>query len=218
MKRINTTFRFSLIALFAVAVSACADNDKAFQQATQQYCELYNPSTWGELAQSGDTYSIYNAIASRQEKEITNEKLKQIIASAETNDFTEYYQSVHSGISKALGSEWQCEYFQQFYMPSQKVVSLSLNGVQTKRINPNDENTIVITVVQSGQILLGSAPLAVSDPKTLTAAIQSRMDGKPIGSMEFVLYFDENSKGDLAPVILGTLSAMGVEQVSLIDF
>ena len=218
MKKVTNMARFILLASFVVAASACADSEKDFEQATRQYCELYNPTTWGELANSGDTYSIYNAIITRQERQITSEILKAILSGADSSDFPTYYHSIQAGISKELGSDWQCRHFAQFYMPTQKVVSLTLGGVKEKRIDPNNENTIVITVIQGGQILLGSAPLVNNEPETIIAAIQSRVGKKTLGSIEFVLYFDENGKGDLAPNILSALSGLGVKQVSLIDF
>ncbi|MBX2849705.1 MAG: hypothetical protein KTR16_15385 [Acidiferrobacterales bacterium] len=218
MKKIINLGRLANLTLFALAAFACADGDNDFQIASQHYCELYNPNTWGELANSGDTYSIYNEIVTRQEKQITNKKLKAIISKADNTGFGRYYQDIQTNISNVLGSEWQCQYFEQFYMPTQKVISLTLNGILDRRIDPSDRNTVIITLVKSGQIIVGNAPLVGTDIKTISAAIQSRVGTKPIDSIDFVLYFDEDGKGDLTPKILSSLTGLGVKRVSLIDF
>ena len=207
-----------IIASLAVAGYACAGDKSELLSAADQYCSFYNPSSWGDLAESGDTYSIFNLIVSKQETEIKSSDFKAIISSADTTDFAAYHSGVKANIGKAIGKEWVCEDFDQFFMPSQTVVSLTLSGVQKKSIDPNADNTIVIAIAHSGEILIGNAPLKSNDQKSVLAGIKSKIAGRDINKLEFVLYFDEGANGNLVPRLLASLSELGVTNVGLIDY
>lgn len=217
MNIFDKLIRFFVMVLVLVSVSAGTQGDKSFEDAASAYCDLYNPARW-EDEKTTDVYSIYHSIVCRQASAVANAQLMAIVEAADSSDFVSYHKSISEGISNVLGAKWQCDHFDQFYVPSQTLVKLSLEGFETKRIDPNAANTILITVLNDKNILLGSTPLASSERKTIFAAIKSRLDGKPADDFQFVLYFDEGSSGVLLPDVLSALVELGVKNASLIDF
>lgn len=206
-----------LIILLISNSVACASDKSELIKASDLFCSFYDPKGWGDLTESGDTYSIYNLIAMRQEQEIKNIDFKAVLSAADTSDFDTYFISVKDGIEKAIGKTWKCKYFDQFYMPTQTVMSLTLNDVKTKRIDPNSDQTIVIAIAFSGDILIGNAPLKSVTQEIIIAALQSKIKQREINKLNFVLYFDEGANGSLLPRVLRSLRSVGVEKVDMID-
>lgn len=104
---------------------------------------------------------------------------------------------------------------ERFVLPKQTIISLSLSGMQEKAIDPNADNVITIVLVHSGEILVNGAPL--KELSKLKAALESRISKRPLGELNFVLYFDEGSNGELVSDVMIALAELGVVSVDLID-
>lgn len=141
--------------------------------------------------------------------------MKGILKTADKPDFAAYYESVKANFEKELGRPWLCSDFEQFFLPKQKVVSLSLKGIHQKAIDPQADNVIVIIAAHSGEILVNGAPL--KEPSKLKTALESRIAKRSVEGVSFVLYFDEDSNGGLVSDVLSVLTELGVESVDIID-
>jgi biopolymer transport protein ExbD len=204
--------RLGLFALVLVTVNACSGDD--FAQAANQYCNLYSSEPLGFSGESAGVQAVFGSILERQTS-IKNENLQDILKSSDSSSFSNYYASVKEKIEAELGHAWSCDSFDQFFLPKQKVISLSLIGVKQKAIDPHDENVITIMLAHSGEILVNGAPL--KEISKLKAAIESRTAKRPISQLSFVLYFDEGSKGELVSDVMIALAELGVVSVDLID-
>lgn len=204
--------KFFLITLSLLAVNACSD--ESFEKSVYQYCELYNAESLSLLGQNAELQEAFGYILERQEK-IKNKKLQGILKSADKSSFSNYYAGVKIQIEKELGKTWSCEDFEQFFLPKQKIVSLSLKGIQYKSIDPQADNTITIMVAHSGDILVNGAPL--KEASKLKAALESRISNRPLSDLNFTLFFDEDSNGEFVSDVLSVLTELGVKSVDLID-
>ncbi|MDN3637367.1 hypothetical protein QWY82_00975 [Simiduia curdlanivorans] len=203
-----------LVSLVA-ASTACASDKEELIAASAQYCAFYDSKTWGD---SDDTYEIYNLIATKQQNEISNAEFKDLMATTDISSFASFYASVREKIERATGKPWDCDDFDHFYMPSQKLISISLNGLNQRRVDPNAENVIVISVSHAGDILIAGAPLSTTDLNDITKGVQARIAGRDIDSLDFVIYFDEGSRGEMIPLIFTALTNLDVQNISLIDY
>lgn len=95
---------------------------------------------------------------------------------------------------------------------------MQLVDVVKKRIDPQADNTIVIMVAHTGEILINNTPIVSNDDSVLEQAIESTTRGKPITNFSFVLYMDEAANGNLVSRIFRVLKKMGVERVEVIDY
>lgn len=138
-----------------------------------------------------------------------------ILGSADKTKFSAYYASIKAQIEQELGEPWSCEGFESFFLPKQKLVSLQLKGIEQRAIDPQADNVIIIMLTHSGDFLINGAPL--KDLSKLRAGLELRIADRPINNLDFMLYFDEGSKGEWISKILGTLTEMGISSVSLID-
>jgi biopolymer transport protein ExbD len=218
MIRVAKVTRLLLVLVLILSGIACASERSDLIESSKQFCSLYESENWEGLSDSGDTYSIYNFIVSKQEKEIDSEVFKTILSSADTRDFNVYFKSVRAGIEHAIGDVWVCDAFDQFYMPLQTIISIKLSSVKKKRIDPNSDSTIVIAVSHTGEIIIGNAPLKSVAEKDIVAALQSKIENRDINILNFVLYFDEGASSSVTPRILSSLKSVGVENVDLIDY
>lgn len=206
-----------LVALFAISMMSGA-NQESVEEAATQYCEIYNPSSWEGVSKSSEVYEIYNYIVTKQQQAVTNSEFGLAIENADSSVFSEFYYSARKNIEALLGETWDCDHFDQFYMPSQTIVSLSLGGITKDRIDPNNPDTIVISINHQGDVLVGNAALASTSYDTITAAVESRIDNKELEDIKFVLYADSGADGSLVPKVLNSLTRLGVKSVSLIDY
>lgn len=204
--------RLGLFTLSLVAVNACSSD--GFTQAVNQYCNLYSSESLGSPGESAEVQAVFGSILERQTS-INNKSLQKILKSADSSSFSNYYASVKEKIEAELGHAWSCDGFDQFFLPKQKVISLSLIGVKQKAIDTHDENVITIMLAHSGEILVNGAPL--KDISKLKAAIESRTAKRPISQLSFVLYFDEGSNGELVSDVMIALAELRVVSVDLID-
>lgn len=204
--------KFLIIALLFITTNACSDD--SFEKAASQYCGLYSPKSLTSLGQGAELQQIFGHIL-EQQKTINNKKLQDILKTADKADFSAYYASIKANIEKELGRPWSCADFDQFFLPKQKVVSLSLKGVHHKSIDPLADNVITIMVAHSGEILVNGA--ALKEPSKLKAALESRIAKRPVEEVSFVLYFDDDSNGAFASDVLSVLTELGVGSVDLID-
>lgn len=204
--------KFLIIALLFATTNACSD--ASFEKATSQYCALYSPKSLESLGQGTELQEIFGHIL-EQQKTINNMKLQDILKTADKADFSAYYASVKENIKSELGRTWSCSDFDQFFLPKQKVVSLSLKGVHHKAIDPQADNVVTIMLAHSGEILVNGAPL--KEPSKLKAALESRIAKRSLKEVSFVLYFDDASNGGLVSDVLAVLTELGVESVDIID-
>lgn len=204
--------KFLIIALLFVTANACSDD--SFEKAASQYCGLYSPKSLTSLGQGAELQQIFGHIL-EQQKNINNKKLQDILKSADKADFSAYYASIKASIEQELGQTWSCSDFDQFFLPKQKVVSLSLKGIHHKTIDPQADNVVTIMVAHSGEILVNGA--ALKEPSKLKAALESRIAKRSVEEVSFVLYFDEASNGALTSDVLSVLTDLGVGSVDIID-
>lgn len=204
--------KFLIIALLFITANACSDD--SFEKAVSHYCGLYNPNSLESLGQGAGLQEIFGHIL-EQQKAISNKKFQDILKIADISDFSAYYASVKASIEQELGRTWSCSDFDQFFLPKQKVVSLSLKGVYHKAIDPQADNVVVIMAAHSGEILVNGAPL--KEPSKLKAALESRIAKRSVEEVSFVLYFDEDANGALVSDVLSVLTELGVDSVDLID-
>lgn len=204
--------KISIIALLFLTANACSDD--SFEKAANQYCGLYSSESRSSLGQDEELQEVFGFIL-EQQKAINNKKFQEVLKAASKSDFLAYYASVKASIEKELGHPWSCSGFEQFFLPKQKVVSLSLKGVHHKVIDPQSDNVVTIMIAYSGEILVNGAPL--KEFAKLTAALESRIAKRPLEEVNFVLYFDESSNGGRVSDVLSVLAELGVESVDIID-
>jgi biopolymer transport protein ExbD len=205
--------KIKLCMIVLLVVTANAYSDDSFEKAANQYCGFYSPEFPSSLGPGAELQQIFGHIL-EQQKTINNKKLQDILKTADKADFSAYYASIKANIEKELGRPWSCADFDQFFLPKQKVVSLSLKGVHHKSIDPLADNVITIMVAHSGEILVNGA--ALKEPSKLKAALESRIAKRSAEEVSFVLYFDEDSNGGLVSDVLGVLTDLGVDSVDLI--
>ncbi len=204
-----------LVVVWWSAVPVYADD--GIRYAVDQYCEIYNPKSWKELAPDADVQTIYAQIVLQQKKRIRHPRVLDAIASADTGDFTRFYFSVKQNIESLLGEAWVCEHFDNFFLPKQRVVPLSLGKVVETRIDPNADHVMVI-MSHTGELLIDNAPLVSSDAEKVKLGIKSKLGNRNIRDMQFVLYMDQGADGNRLAELLVTLSNMGIDKVQLIDY
>lgn len=208
----------SLLGFLSVfSLVACADT-QSVEEAADQYCEIYNPSSWKGISKSAEAYEIYNYIVTVQNETVTNSDFSLAVGNADSSSFTDFYYSARKNIEALLGSTWDCDHFDQFYLPLQTIISLSLGGVSKDRIDPNNPDTVVISISHQGDVLVGNAALASTSHDTITAAVKSRIASKELEAIRFVLYADSGADGSLVPKVLNSLTQIGVKNVSFIDY
>lgn len=199
-------------------ISQTACSDKTLDSSLKSYCELYNPATWAALGEDASTQEVYGYILSKTDSSVENDKLKVAIQNADNTDFTAYFYSINASIEELTGKPWQCQYFEDFYLPKQKIVSLTLNEISQKRINPNADNVITIMLAHDGALLINNAALKSATPDALTTALKLRINQRVISSLKFVVYFDAGADANRAAEIFSALQAAGIKQVELINF
>jgi len=212
MKNKNS-YKYSLIALLLVAVNACADD--SFKKSLDVYCNLYSPESLSKAGDHADVQTVYGNLLSQQKLLIKNKKLSDILTTADKSGFVNFYHSVKNQVEKELGRSWECPNFDLFFMPRQKVVSITLNGINSKQIDPQSDSVITIMLTNSGDLLLNNAPL--QGMSKLKPAIISLVAKDKIKTKQFVLYFDQGSNGEFISDILSVLTELGVTSVDLID-
>lgn len=205
-----------VILLAAASTLACADSE--LRKSVDKFCELYNPKSWPDLGSDATTQEIYAAIVKAQEMQVDHNELKQAIASADTTDFASYYHSVKQNIESLLDEPWECADFEQFYLPKQKVISLTLGEVVEKRINPQAEDVLIVMLTAGGDLLVNNAPLQSPEAGSLKAALESRLRGRDINGVNVVVYFDAGADGGRMAGVLKALAAVGIKKVDLVDY
>lgn len=217
MKSLISTFKYIVMVAVIFPSLSCASESKFVNEA-EKLCALYNPSIWGELQASGDLHQIYNEIAARQESEIADDALKKVLAKANTVSLSSYYYSVRAGVEAELGEAWECDYFDQFFVPEQTVVEVSLVDLVKKRIDPQANNTVVIMVAHSGEVLVNNAPLTINNEENIEVAVKAVIAARQIEGLDFVVYLDNGANGNLITKILKGLKTLGVSKVVFIDY
>jgi biopolymer transport protein ExbD len=197
-------------------IPAYADN--SVQHAVDQFCDLYNPKTWEHLGPDADVQTIYADIVKRQKILVRNPKVLNVIALSNSEDFSKFYFSVKQKIESLLGKPWACKHFDNFYMPSQLVIPLTLGKAVETRIDPNADNVIIIMLSYTGDILINNAPLVSYDAQIIEHGIMTKLGKRDIRDVQFILYLDEGADGNRLAKLLVTLSNMDIDKVQLIDY
>lgn len=209
--------RFFLLAVtFCYSIGSCAD--ASLQPQVDQYCETFNPDNWKGLEKDAELPVIYAHIVKSQRSLIKNADLISVIEKSESGDFNQYYHHTRQNIERLLGGQWPCQYFDAFFLPEQRVVSLSLNAVSKKRIDPNAANNIIVILSHSGEVLINNTALLSSTPDKLRLGLISVIANRPYGELNFVLYADEGADGGRLASMLGVFAELDITNVDLIDF
>lgn len=210
--------KYRLTIVLCILLSQAACSGQALEGSLKSYCELYNPVTWSVLGEDASTQEIYGYILSKMDSSVESDKLKVAIKNADNTDFTAYFYSVNAAIENLTGESWECQYFENFYLPKQRVVSLILGGVSEKRINPNADDVITVILANNGELLINNSVIKTTTPDAFIRALQSRIDQRDISSLEFVIYFDAGADANRVARIFGTLATAGIKNVELINF
>lgn len=189
----------------------------SFDNAATQYCDLYAPSSWEALGDEADLQTIYSYIV-RESRKIDNAQFIKALDDADTKDFATYYVSVRANIEAQLGNKWQCDLFDNFFYPRQKVISLSISDITERRIDPNSPNVMVIMLLVSGEVVVNNAHLEDSSAETIKEAIGMLLGNMNRASTEVYVYFDQGADGGRVSTLLALLSGLGVNHVGLIDY
>lgn len=188
----------------------------SFDNAATQYCDLYTPSSWEALGKEADLQTIYSFIV-RESRKIDNAQFIKVLDDANTKDFATFSASVRENIEAQLGSKWQCDFFDNFFYPKQKVVSLSIGDIAEKRIDPNSPNVMVIMLLATGEVVVNNAPLENSSAETIKEAIGMLLGNMNRASTEVYLYFEQGADGGRVSKLVALLSGIGINHVGLID-
>lgn len=202
----------SLLLILLIAMNACSED--SFNDSLKQYCELYSPDSINSVGENADLQTVFGSILERQ-ADISNKKLQSILKTADNSSYSRFHASVKSKVEEEAGVAWECKYFDQFFFPTQKVISLTLGSVEDKVIDPHGDKIVTIMVTHSGEVLFNSSPLI--DLSKLQSAIESRVANDPIDTFDFVLYFDQGSNGEQISDTLILLKRLGVSKIELID-
>ena len=189
---------------------------ESLEQSANQYCELYNPAAWEKGISEESIQSIYSYIIQHQEVIDFPSSMKAVINSADNSSFGTYFYSIHNGMNNLLGKSWECKYFDDFYLPEQKIIPLSLGNVSQKRIDPNASNTIVIMLASDGTLLINNAPLrsAAKFKQALTSTIHKHS----LDDLTFVLYLDSGADGGKVAGLFSQMISVGIKDVQLIEY
>jgi biopolymer transport protein ExbD len=206
------------IALACLVVScntiAAANNYKAEADA---FCELYNPSNWKHLPKEASGQEIFGVIWDGYNKVIKSEKFKTATTGFEKSDIQAYYQSVPGRIERLISEKWHCRYFDDFYLPSQRVTSLKIEGLQDLRIDPNRPENLVIGINQAGEVFLNNAALAASTEKIITLAVKNEVGKATMKDFQFIIYADKGAPLEVFTLLINTLYKLGISDIKLID-
>jgi biopolymer transport protein ExbD len=208
----------ALLPLYlCLSIYSCGAHGESFENAATQYCNLYAPSAWGALGDEADLQSIYSFIV-KESRKIDNAQFIKALDNADTKDFATFSVSVRANIEAQLGNKWQCDLFDNFFYPRQKVVSLSISDITERRIDPNSPNVMVIMLLASGEVVVNNAPLENSSAKTIKEAIGMLLRDMNRASLEIYVYCDQGSDGGRVSALLALLNDLGINHVGLIDY
>ncbi len=208
-------FRILIAVLVFSSQMACAE--LSVEQSAEAYCMLYEPDNWGVSIKDAGFQEVYSAIVTRQKNTPLASDIKKAITDADTSGFAEFYYSVNRNIESVLGKPWECQAFQNFYLPTQTLVTLNLGGTERLQIDPSSIENVIITLTYNGTILINNSALKISNSSSIQAAIQSIM-GHENSEKNVIVYFDEGSDAGKAASIFRALSDVGIRQVQLIDY
>lgn len=208
--KVKGLFLLTLIFLFSFA---CAE--QSVKQAASSLCELYNSDNWVNSQSNSGTQELYGRIIEQQEKRITNENVKTVLESADNSNYANYFYSVEAGMASLLGEPWGCVHFGNFYLPMQKVVSLNLTGVLSKRIDPQADNVVTIMLAADGAVLINNSPLVNSSKDAVQKALKDSF-GESLKGMQIFVYFYQGANGGRAAELLAALAGIGIIEVELI--
>jgi biopolymer transport protein ExbD len=208
----------ALLPLYlCLSVFSCGAHGESFKNAATQYCNLYAPSSWEALGDEADLQTIYSYIV-RESRKIDNAQFIKSLDDANTKDFATFSASVRENIEAQLGNKWQCDFFDNFFYPKQKVVFLSISDITERRIDPNSPNVMVIMLLASGEVVVNNAPLENSSAETIKKAIGMLLGNMNRASTDVYVYFDQGADGGMVSKLLALLSGLGINHVGLIDY
>lgn len=208
------TISTKLIFFAALLATGSACSGENFPSSLAEYCQLFSQDSINSYGRDLELQAIYGEILERQAS-IKNEVLQKILNSADTVSFASFHSSVTKQIETELGDKWQCSDFDNFFLPTQKIITLQLGGITQKAMHPESDNVITIMLAHSGETLINNKPL--TDITKLSQAIKLKINKQPIDNFEFIIYFDQGSNGELITDILAALTELGVSKVGLID-
>ena len=205
----------AMILIILLSQFACAE--QSLEQSTKLYCEFYNPENWIGVNQDTEIQEIFGQIILKQEKMILREDVKSVLSQANTSNFSEYYNTVKKGLSSLLDKPWECPFFEDFYLPKQKIISISLEKNTSKRIDPLSPDVITVMLTENGSVLINNAELTSSDAETIKKALLSLADENNFSDKSVIVYFDSGSDGGRVAGIFSILLEIGIAQIDLIN-
>lgn len=188
------------------------------KEAAVEYCNSYHPSVWASLDEGASLHQIYAVIISQQQARVINSDFITAVDNADKTNMSRFFYTARDNINALIKENWKCELFDDFFLPKQRVVTFALNGIVEKRIDPNDKNTLIITITYDGNILLGSSPLASTDTGVITEALRLEMNGRSAENLNLVIYADVKAEADLLTRVVAVLAGMGIKSLDLVDY
>ncbi|WP_347332541.1 hypothetical protein [Marinimicrobium locisalis] len=205
----------ALLALIPLTLIACQAQGVTYREATESYCDLYDPAAWSEVDNQDSLQEVYGYIASKS-MDIENDQFRSDLKSMEVESFSGFHKAIHRTFESRLGRSWQCDSFEDFFFPKQKVVELLLGKEAEKHINPSAPNTLVLTLSASGDVLIDNKPLSDTSLETISKAIDISLPRKGDSVAQVYLYLEEGvDAGNLFDIIT-LLKNKNVESVGLI--
>jgi biopolymer transport protein ExbD len=121
------------------------------------------------------------------------------------------YSFTKDRVSKLIGEQWKCEYYDNFYNPRKEIV-LNITEVD-KIVNPLlKRNEIIIAIDAAGKLYINSDNPTNPDKNSLKKSILSQPDAK---NANIVIYADANAPNQAFVTIVATLNELGFSTVSI---
>jgi hypothetical protein len=160
----------------AFSIASCAWG-ATYEQAANRYCELYSPDSWEDLESWASLQEVYGFIVSEAMK-IDNAQFRNDIESLEVDNFQEFHGEIHRLMESRLGQPWKCPDFDDFFYPKQKVIELTVGKVVEQHIDLGADDTLVIILAGSGDVLIDNQPLASNSTETIGRALALMLNAK----------------------------------------
>jgi biopolymer transport protein ExbD len=176
-------------------------------------CEVYNPDNWVEFFENKNLSitEIYSEIGKRIRKTVTTEVFKAIYQEIQDKFHPDVYNFTKNRVSKLIGEEWECEYYDNFYNPHKEIV-LNIDEVD-KVINPLLKRAeIIIAIDSDGSLYINSDSPTNPDKKSLKDAILNQPDAK---SANIVINADAKAPNQAFVTIVAALKELGFSKVDI---
>lgn len=197
-------------------VAACGTQAKSLAEEAEQFCGLYDKQHWAHLSEEAVLQDIYQVILTKYHEAKFSDAFVKATSGQNSKNLRDYYYATKSKLDGLLKKKWQCEQFDDFYMPKQQVVNLQLNGSSEERIDIQKPGIFVIGLTADGAILLNEKELANNERDTIIKATKHLLKTRKVEDVRFVIYHEAQVAAQPMNQLLEILGSLGAKKVSLI--